>query len=187
MAFAALRLLRRPAIWFWLAAATVVAADQGTKVAVASSLQPGESMRVIPSLLSLSLRRNQGAAFGILARFGLLLVFVAVAVIALLSVYGPRAAAVSRPLGVGVACELGGALGNVIDRALRGQVIDFIDVHIWPVFNVADAAIVVGAVLIGYFVVREDSSDREDANGSDDVLARIAAPRSPLPEETADR
>ena len=101
--------------------------------------------------------------------------------------FPPRAAAISRPLGVGVACELGGALGNVIDRALRGQVIDFIDLHVWPVFNIADAAIVLGAVLIGYVLVREDSPGREHANGSDDVLARIAAPRSPLPRETADR
>jgi signal peptidase II len=189
---AVLRLLGRPALWFWLLAAAVVAADQGSKAAVVEALRPGESVQVVPGILSLSLRSNRGAAFGALAHAGIALVFIAIGVIALLTAYGPRAAGVHRALGAGLACELGGAAGNLSDRVLRGSVVDFVDIHIWPVFNVADIAIVVGAVLIGYFIVHEDPRrrDREESDatgGDDDAVARIVAPRSPLAEEDGAR
>ena len=54
---------------------------------------------------------------------------------------------------ISLALILGGALGNLVDRVLLGYVVDFLDFRIWPVFNIADSCVVVGAILLGYFVV----------------------------------
>jgi signal peptidase II len=129
-------------------AAVVVAADQATKQLVLDRLRDG-SVEVIEGVLRFRLTYNSGGAFGLLQSLpGLFLVATVVIVLAILlgarRLEDPRWAA---PLGL----VLGGGVGNAVDRVLRdtgGGVIDFIDFRVWPVFNIADMAIVTGALTI---------------------------------------
>ncbi len=137
--------------------AVIVALDQVTKAIVRQVLPLGESRVVIPDLLDFTHVHNTGAAFGLLNAVEFPykpVVMIAIAALALVAI-----AAYSTQLGfheklarLGLALILGGALGNLIDRAVFGYVVDFVDVywgntHFWA-FNVADAAITVGAVLV---------------------------------------
>lgn len=132
-------------------AAAVVAADQLTKLAVVGAVSEGSTVRVIDDWLVISHVRNTGAAFGVLRGFGGVL-----ALIALIGVIVIAAFLLRRPpaiAGTAAALILGGALGNLGDRLFRGSVVDFVDFRYWPAFNVADAAITIGAILLVLFGV----------------------------------
>jgi signal peptidase II len=140
-----------------LTIAVVVALDQLTKEAVRRTLALYEHVAVIPGFLDITHVRNTGAAFGLLnaAEFPYKpLVMIGVAAIALVAIalYATQLGFHERLARFGLALILGGAFGNLIDRAVAGYVVDFVDVywgtaHFWA-FNVADAAITVGAVLV---------------------------------------
>lgn len=137
-------------------AALVFVLDFLTKHWVATHMVPGESIRIVPRLLDLTYIRNAGAAFGLLQGQTLLFLVITAVVIALIVTYGRRAARTAPLLGYAFGLQLGGALGNLLDRVLYAQVIDFIDVRLWPfVFNVADMAIVIGGALFSLVVLRE--------------------------------
>jgi len=135
----------------------VVVADQISKAFIQRTLALGESQNLIPDLLDLTHVHNSGAAFGLLntADFPYKpLVMIAVATIALVAIatYATQLGFHERLARFGLALILGGAFGNLIDRAVSGYVVDFVDVywgttHFWA-FNVADAAITVGAILV---------------------------------------
>ena len=136
----------------------VVAIDQITKQLVRLTLPlHGEPAHIIPGLLDLTHVQNTGAAFGLLnaADFPYkTIVMIAIAGIALLAIaaYATQLGFHERIARVGLSLILGGAFGNLIDRAVAGHVVDFVDVywgttHFWA-FNVADAAITIGAVLV---------------------------------------
>ena len=139
------------------AIAIVIVLDQITKALVRSNLSLGESRTVIPGLIDLVHVQNTGAAFGMLNTIDFPykpLVMVAIAGLALLAIaaYGAQLGFHDRRARFGLALILGGAFGNLIDRAAAGHVVDFVDVywgdvHFWA-FNVADSAITVGAVLV---------------------------------------
>ena len=145
---------RVPEIWI---AAAVVALDQATKAMVKSRLPLHESVTVIPGFVDFTHVRNTGAAFGMLNNIDFAYkpaVMVIVALIALGAVasYALTLPATQRIARYGLALILGGAIGNLIDRATMGYVVDFVDVywrgvHFWA-FNVADSAITVGVVLM---------------------------------------
>ncbi len=148
----------------YLTAAALVVVDQAAKVAADHWLRPLGSAP-IASWLSLTWATNTGGAFGVFSADTALLAVVAIVVVAALVVIAPRLGA-GRLLAVAVASVMGGALGNLIDRVRIGYVIDYIDVHFWPVFNIADIAITVGAglLIIATFIakphcccIREDS------------------------------
>jgi len=101
-------------------------------------------------VLSFTRHHNTGGAFGLFASGTTALTVVSILVIVILVLFGRRAALTSRCLGLGIALQLGGAAGNLLDRARLGHVIDFIDFHFWPVFNIADIGVTVGAFLIVY-------------------------------------
>lgn len=131
----------------------VVALDQGVKALVESNLTAGESVGLIGPL-DLTLSHNQGAAFGLAGGGGAGLVLLAVAALVLVGFLFARDPA--RPwMWVAVGLVGGGALGNLIDRALAGEVTDFIDFPHWPPFNLADVAIVAGVVLLAATYLRE--------------------------------
>ena len=135
----------------------VLGLDQLTKGLVRQMLPLHESRTVIPGLLDFTHVQNTGAAFGLLnaADFPFkAAVMVGIALLALraLAAYGAQLGFHERLARFGLALILGGALGNLIDRAVVGHVVDFVDVywrgwHFWA-FNVADAAITVGAGLV---------------------------------------
>jgi signal peptidase II len=135
----------------------VLALDQLTKQIVRQTLPLHESVPIIPGFLDFTHVRNTGAAFGLLnaAEFPYKpAVMIGIAAIALVAIaaYGAQLGFHERLARFGLSLILGGAFGNLIDRALQGHVVDFVDVywgtsHFWA-FNVADAAITVGAVFV---------------------------------------
>ncbi|MBA2766679.1 MAG: signal peptidase II [Solirubrobacterales bacterium] len=151
----------------WLRAsmvlAVVVAVDQGVKLWVTGALERGERRDLLP-LVDVVNGRNTGVAFGLLQdRAALVGIAVGLAVAALLVFFARNARGPALWLPVGML--LGGAVGNVIDRIRVGAVIDFLKLPAWPAFNVADAAITVGVVVL--FVVIELNARAERRAGED--------------------
>lgn len=147
-------LARGPGTGSWvLLALVLIVADQVTKYMVVGSFDLGERLAVWPGWFDLTLVYNRGAAFSFLAAASgwQRWVFTGIGVVAsAVIVFLLRRHAGERLFSLGLACILGGAVGNVIDRVLRGQVVDFLLAHwndrwYFPAFNVADVAITVGA------------------------------------------
>ena len=125
----------------------VIALDQITKHTIGTSIQPGEVKTLIPGVLHLVYVRNPGVAFGFLGGGGALVyVLEGVALVALTAYLAirPRRQWLWLPTGM----LIGGALGNLIDRAALGSVIDFIKLPHWPAFNFADISITFGVVIL---------------------------------------
>jgi len=142
---------------FALAAFALLGLDQLTKWLIVSHYALGESLRLC-SLLSITYSRNEGAAFGVWHGGGRALAGAAALLIVVVLAWGIRYASRSLLIGWGLACLVGGALGNLADRLRLGYVVDFIQVPLWPVFNVADTCVVIGAGLLmiyGIFGVGE--------------------------------
>jgi signal peptidase II len=130
------------------AAAGVIAIDQLTKQWALAELGDGP-IDVIDGVLSLTLTYNSGGAFGLLQGLPGFFLIATVVVVGVIMIWARRLddARLIVPLGM----VLGGGLGNLWDRLFRdteGRVVDFIDLHVWPVFNLADSSIVVGVVVI---------------------------------------
>jgi signal peptidase II len=131
-------------------AGVVVALDQATKQLAVSHIDRGDHVSVLPGL-DLTNARNTGVAFGALEGGGLVVAILIGASLVLL--VGYFALHREMPwLWLPVGLLLGGALGNLADRAREGAVIDFIDPVAWPAFNVADACIVIGVLGLLYVV-----------------------------------
>ena len=128
-------------------AAIVVALDQAAKLAAVAWLRPLDSVPLIGPWVSLTWATNTGGAFGVLSSSTTLLAIVATLVVVAL-IYTASRLGSGRLVAVGVALVIGGAIGNLIDRVRVGYVIDYIDFHFWPVFNIADIAITIGAGLL---------------------------------------
>lgn len=153
---AAARPITRSRSWpYLLIALLVIVADQVTKVAVLDRFEPGQRLAVIAGFFDLTLLFNRGAAFSFLAGhdgwqrwFFVAIAIAASGFILYLLMHHLHQRMFSFALGL----ILGGAIGNVIDRLLYGQVVDFLLFHqgswYFPAFNVADSAITVGAVLL---------------------------------------
>ncbi|HEX9713868.1 MAG TPA: signal peptidase II [Actinomycetota bacterium] len=135
-----------------LVAGIVLALDQATKVIVVASMLEGQTIPVIDGVLHWTFQRNPGAAFGLFTDFPVAFTILASAIAVGILVYARRVP--DRTHAVALGLVLGGAVGNLTDRVFRppgvfrGHVIDFVDLRVWPVFNVADAAVVVGAILL---------------------------------------
>jgi signal peptidase II len=140
-------------------AAVVLVVDQLSKALVLVMLGPGSnggSIELVPGLLSLLYVENTGAAFGLLQGRNPVLAFVALVVVLVLATWF-RGVAAATPWGaLALGLQIGGALGNVIDRLRHGFVIDFIDVPYWPTFNLADSAITVGVAILLVVLLRAD-------------------------------
>lgn len=153
----------------WIAAILIVA-DQITKALVHASLGLYDSVTVIPGLLNLVHVRNEGVAFGLLNATNLpykSVITAALAVVAsgAIALYYTQLQPHEKWARLGLACILGGAIGNLIDRVRQGYVLDFVDVywdtwHFWA-FNVADSAITIGAILVfvDLLLVKPHASD----------------------------
>jgi signal peptidase II len=129
-----------------LTAGVVVAVDQATKQAANANIARGDAVDVFPGL-DLVNARNTGVAFGALQGGGwLLAILIGISLALLLGYFVLHRD--QRLLWLPVGLLLGGALGNLADRAREGAVIDFIDPVAWPAFNLADACIVVGVFLL---------------------------------------
>ncbi len=126
----------------------VVGVDQALKLLVASTYPLGASTELFDGILSLTHIRNPGAAFGLLPQVPVLVpALIALTLLSVLFYNNARWVVPPRVQGA-LALLAGGAVGNLMDRIRLGAVVDYIDVHIWPVFNVADLAVTTGAALL---------------------------------------
>nr|WP_062197787.1 signal peptidase II [Massilibacterium senegalense] len=150
---------------YYFLALLMILLDQGTKWLIVSKMQYGESIKMIQDFIYITSHRNRGAAFGILQGkmwlFFIITAVVVVAVIFYLQKYGRK----EPLLGTSLALILGGAIGNFIDRLFRGEVVDFIDVKIfsydYPIFNIADSALVIGVILMIIYTIRDGREQKE--------------------------
>lgn len=149
-------------------ASAIVVLDQITKAWALASLRPGETTPVIEGALHWTLQRNPGAAFGLFQRFPV--VFTVLATVISMGIIVMARKVTARAHAIALGLVLGGAVGNLIDRVVRppgifrGHVIDFIDLRVWPVFNVADMGVVCGALLLVLVSWRTPSPVAGDAN-----------------------
>jgi len=149
--------------------AALVGCDHATKLAAETALRDHAPVSVVPGVLDLAYTENRDVAFDAFTRLALhptswlLVGFGIVATTALLGAWVHRRRA-GWATHAGFAMLIAGALGNVLDRAARGHVIDFIHVRHWPVFNVADVLVVVGGVLLFGAHRRERGSTGESVD-----------------------
>ncbi|MHB9024629.1 MAG: signal peptidase II [Armatimonadota bacterium] len=137
-------------------ALALTAVDQIVKGLVTGALAPGESRPIVDGLLWLTHQHNTGAAFSLLRDAPPALVLTLNAVVMVFFV-GLAAHYLHLPAGrVAAVLVLGGALGNLIDRARLHYVIDYLDVRVWPVFNLADAFVVAGVALLVVVMFRAE-------------------------------
>ncbi|MBE7519464.1 MAG: signal peptidase II [Thermoflexaceae bacterium] len=148
---------------FVSAAALIVAADQFTKWLVREGLARGESW---PAGWPVKLVHvtNSGAAFGILQGAGPLLVVTSLVGMAAIIIYLFNPEFAHPLMRAGLALMFAGAVGNLIDRLWKGEVVDFVKVPHWPAFNVADSAISIGVLLLIWAMLFQGASESTDAN-----------------------
>jgi signal peptidase II len=145
-------------------AAVVVAVDQATKSWAVHRLAAGP-IHVVWKL-DLALGYNTGASFSIAQGWGGTLAVLAVVLVVVLLAGAHRAGSTTMAIAIGLI--VGGALGNLVDRIVRGHhgaVVDFVELHFWPTFNVADASIVVGGALAAIALWRAPQAAADDADG----------------------
>lgn len=138
--------------------------DRVTKMWAEGSLAGRPPIEIIQGVLHLTYTTNSGGAFGLGQSAPWLFAGATILVVAIIVVVSPR---LGRPLvAVALGLVLGGALGNLTDRAvngpgLSGRVTDFIDLRIWPVFNLADTAIVIGAALLALSTFQREDHEED--------------------------
>lgn len=131
--------------------------DQLAKLWVQRSMLPRESISLIPGVFHITYVRNTGAAFGLLRDQTLFFIIITLLVIGMIVFTLSRIPKEQLSLQFALGLLLGGALGNLLDRIRFGYVIDFLDFRVWPVFNLADAAIVVGVGLLLWEILLMDA------------------------------
>ena len=136
-----------------LVAALVLALDQAVKAAVVSSIAPGEVENVLGPL-DLTLTYNDGIAFGIASGTGPLVLVLGLLALGALGLF-VASAPPGWPTALAGGLILGGALGNLIDRLTRGEVVDFVNLPFWPAFNLADVGITLGVLALAVIVIRD--------------------------------
>lgn len=143
--------------YFFFIAIIVLLLDRIAKWAIASNIALHDSVVVIPGFFRLTHVQNTGAAFGLFAdssaqwKVGALVSFSVLALIVVSALLWKNSHSLSTTT-IGLSLILGGAMGNLWDRMVSGHVVDFLDFYVgsyhWPAFNVADSAIVIGAILL---------------------------------------
>ena len=126
--------------------------DQITKILVVNSIVPGENIEIIKNIFSIIYTNNTGAAFSILLGKRIFLIVVAILIIGILLYYIKKNKVDGKLNIIAFSLIIGGSLGNLIDRIVRGYVVDFISIKLgsynFPIFNIADTLIVVGVFLL---------------------------------------
>ncbi|MBP1159207.1 signal peptidase II [Rhodococcus sp. PvR044] len=156
-------------------AALILGLDLVTKILAVRHIKPGEPIELIGDVVTLTLVRNPGAAFSMATGMTWVLTLVAIGVVIGVIKIGRTLRSPWWALGLGLV--LGGALGNLIDRIFRapgplqGHVVDFVSVGWWPVFNVADSAIVCGAILLVALTLFGFEPDGTRAGADSDATA----------------
>ncbi len=132
----------------WLISGLTLVCDQLTKAITVASLTPGQSLPLLPHVLHVTYVQNTGAAFGLFKGQQLVFIVFSIIVIAWMIRELLTKPAMDKVRRWACALLLGGAAGNLIDRLRFGYVVDFIDLRVWPVFNIGDSAITIGVSLL---------------------------------------
>ena len=139
--------------------------DQITKILVVNSLVPGENIEIIKNIFSIIYTNNTGAAFSILLGKRIFLIVVAILIIGILLYYIKKNKVDGKLNIIAFSLIIGGSLGNLIDRIVRGYVVDFISIKLgsynFPIFNIADTLIVVGVFLL---LIKNTGGNKNDYN-----------------------
>lgn len=147
---------------FWLCMAAVLIFDQWSKKMVAAYIAPGQSVEILPGVMWFSHVFNRGAAFSILQ--GQTVYFIIAAAVVAVGLIAFNYFAKPEPLlQLITGMMAGGAVGNLVDRFRLGHVVDFIDFRFWPVFNLADIAIVTGGILLVIYFIWLDRDGQSNA------------------------
>ena len=162
--------------------------DQVTKSWVRASLIEGAS-RPREGFLRITHISNTGSAFGLFPNQTLFLLIASLVGIAVLLIFFRKQAGQGFMVRTSLGLQLGGAAGNLVDRITMGKVTDFIDVGAWPVFNLADASIVTGIVILAWLLFRSPrtntvAEDVEEAEAEPEPVAEPAPPPEPAESET---
>ena len=136
----------------------LIALDQVTKFLVSANLKLNETFPVLKGIFNITLVHNTGIAFGLFKGMLLIFIFSSVVAVFFIILCAGRFRHGYGRLRVGLLFILAGTIGNLIDRIRLGHVIDFIDLRIWPVFNMADIVITIGAFLLVYHIIKGHSS-----------------------------
>ncbi|MBQ1510680.1 MAG: signal peptidase II [Selenomonadaceae bacterium] len=131
----------------------IILVDQIVKLIVRLNMMPGESIPLVPQVFHFTYVLNPGAAFGILENQRMFFIVAGIVILLAVLLLYPRLRRQNPWLRYGCIALLGGAVGNLIDRIYNGLVVDFLDFRIWPVFNVADIAIVGGVGCMLYAIL----------------------------------
>ena len=160
----------------WLLLAMIVGltliTDHITKRIVINSLSYGESwvpVGFLNGIFDITYTRNTGAAFGMGQRFGNVFLIIAVIVVIAIIYYYRYLPEGTWLVRLALGLQMGGALGNAIDRVFRGYVVDFFHVHGFPIFNIADSSIVVGTIILVAVLWWEDRQHSETAENTTDT------------------
>ncbi len=137
-------------------------ADQLLKKIFSGTMQLGESIPVLPGIFHLTYIQNPGAAFGLFENQTLFFIVIAAFLLAFLAFAYKELAAQGIWVRFGMSLLAGGAVGNLLDRVRFGAVIDYLDFRIWPIFNLADIGICLGAALIVWGLLREEGRETSE-------------------------
>lgn len=153
---------------FYLVAIVVIAIDQITKWFIIKQMELRESIPIIENFFYITSHRNKGAAWGILQDQMLFFYIITVIVVIGIIYYMEKHLRDNKFMAFAFSLILGGAIGNFIDRLFRKEVVDFLDVYIftydYPVFNVADMALVIGVALVVIATFIEERKNRKESN-----------------------
>ncbi|WP_071395406.1 signal peptidase II [Bacillus tuaregi] len=156
-------------MFYYIIALLAIIVDQWTKWLIVKNMELGERITVVENFLYITSHRNRGAAWGILQ--GQMWFFYVITVVVIIAIiYYLKKSEMESPLfKFSLALMLGGAIGNFIDRVFRQEVVDFIHTYPFgynfPIFNVADSALVIGVAILIIYMLLEEKKDKEKANG----------------------
>ena len=152
-------------MFYYLIALAVILIDQVTKWMIVKEMYYGQSITVIENFLYITSHRNRGAAWGILQGKMWFFYLITVVVVVGLIIYIQKLKKQDKWFGIALALMLGGAIGNFIDRVVRKEVVDFVNTYIFtydfPIFNVADSALVVGVIIMFIMTLFEGKMKKE--------------------------
>jgi len=141
---------------------SIILIDQISKAVVVANMKLGETIYLIPDIFRVTYSENPGAAFGIMAYRTNFFIIVTVILLIVIAVLIIRLGSEYKLFKIGLALQSGGAVGNLIDRVRTGYVVDFLDLTFWPIFNVADIAIVIGVLILVISIIKEPIIDNND-------------------------
>ena len=147
---------------FLIGVLLVILADQVSKIWIASHMELGESIPIINKIFHLTYIQNPRSAFGLLPFSNKTFIIIGIIIIVLGIIFLGRLARSDKLVLYSFVLILGGSLGNLIDRFRVGSVIDFLDLRIWPIFNIADSAMNIGIfILIVHYLFRQEKPPKE--------------------------